>query len=198
MSDGQLSEHIQRKHKDTEDTKTTEKQQETNIQQTPVRKLPQKAPQVPNKEQQKILDGIIKKPSPKKNPQARPMTSYVPPKQNEVSNKKSKRPARPQTAKPKDNMTLLERDKFLQNKLKALENIEKSIDNDIMNFKYQNIAKTNQNKQVEGIEVTKEFLLEKSNCDELRQIECLILRDCKIKTFDTHKQTDLNQLVNLE
>lgn len=216
VSQEQLQSHIDRKHQQDESKKDETKVVKpvvSNPQGTPVRTLSKKVQEVPGAEQQRILNDIMGKKSTHNKPKDyRPMTSFVPSQQrnsgfkyikdvqpHEFESKPAKKVARPQTAVPKsDGLSLLERDQFLQSKLKALEDIENKLDSDISSFKYQNLAKTQDSEQSKGIVVTKDLLLEKSNCDELRQIECLILRDCKIRTFDTTNQVDLNQLVNLE
>lgn len=180
--------------------------------------LPTKAkgPQeVIGEEQQKILNDIMGKPQNAKKPAVpknRPATSYVP-KNVRTSGFKylkdvnpkdipedtmPKRSARPQTAKPSKKQSLIERDEFIQKKLAALQDIEKSLDEQISNFKIKNPSKSGTVNKEDGIIVTKEFLLKKSNCDRLEDIECLILRECKIRKFDNTKELDLDELVNLE
>lgn len=178
VADAQLIDHIERKHKalKVEEEKTAQAQQVNNIQQTPIRTLPKKVQEVPGPEQQKILDGIMSKEKPKPATNVRPSTSYVPVTQqknkfkylkdvspDEISSNKPQKHARPQTAKPKADISLIERDQFLQNKLKVLENIEKNLDTDILNFKIQNTAKTNPDEVTVGVDVNKKLLLEKSN-----------------------------------
>lgn len=128
----------------------------------------------------KALSGIVEQ---KKKPvdyKPRPNTSYVPKTKSKNTGfkyLKDVRPedipedmpgltrpnarARPQTAKPKS-MNLLERNIFIDSKLKALEDVGKSLDDDIINFKARNIAKSNTDNN-KGIDTTKELILKKSN-----------------------------------
>lgn len=168
-------------------------------------------------------DKKIKKPT-----NARPATSYVQPKASnnsgfkyrdylkhqEMYSKQAKKGgvpsemrkrARPNTAKPKPddissklNPNSKERDDFIEKKLKALQEVERAIDEDILNFKQKNIAKTAAEEPKKGIVVTKELLLQKSFCEKLEEIECLVLRELNIQKFDSTKDLDLDDMVNIE
>ena len=214
ISQEQLIEHVERRHKAAAVKKEEPKQTIEKVE--PVKKTQNKTPierplpeeQKIGSEQQKILDGIMGK-KPTKNLNARPATSYVPVDQMASTFKylknvkddnnpfKYQKPMRPQTARVRGT-DLIERNKFIQNKLKVLENLEKAIDEDISNFKVQNTAKNLKANDVAGITLTKKLVLEKSNCDNLEQVECLILREMKIKIVESNKDINLDDLVNIE
>jgi len=87
------------------------------------------------------------------------------------------------------------------NKLKLLEKIEQRIEEDLEQFIGRRGDKEKQ--ELKGVHVTKDMLLEASNCDNLAQINTVILRDKKIGTFDQPMQTHpghfkLDDLLNLE
>ena len=214
ISHEQLKEHIVRRHKAVEEKakelkkeKVTEEQTKKPQQKAKVERPPPEEQKI-GPEQQKILDGIMGK-KPAKNPNARPATSYVPVNQMSTTFKylknvkdddnpfKYQKQMRPQTAKVRGG-NLMERNKFIENKLKVLENLEKTIDEDISNYKVQNTAKNVKSEEVVGITLTKKIILEKSNWDNLDQVECLILRDMKIKIVESNKDVNLDDLVNVE
>jgi len=182
ISDEELHDHIERRHKKkAEDLRPHPKG-------TPIpekTKVPKEEPKVSH-EQQKILNEIMQQSKPKaklkqKDPLDRPMTSYVPQahrkqqafdygKESPTKDGKRAKPQRPQTAKVKTE-SLIERNDFIANKLKLLEDIEKSIDDDIMNYKVRNFAKTDTDNKDLGIEASKQMILEQSHCDKLEQVE---------------------------
>jgi hypothetical protein len=175
VSQEQLQGHIERKHKvEKDDTKSHPKG-------TPL-PVKAKAPNEKiNEEQMKVLSGIVEQKKSPVDSKRRPATSYIPKsKPNTKGGFKylrnvrpedipedmpglnpPKRKARPQTAKPKTT-NLLERNIFIDSKLKALVDVGLSLDEDIINFKSKNFAKSN-TENIKGIDATEALVLKKSN-----------------------------------
>jgi len=104
---------------------------------------------------------------------------------------------RPQTAATssiKDETRIL-------NKLKYLEKIEQRIEEDLEAFVNRRGDKAKDEKK--GIAVSKEMLLECSQCDKLEEISTIILRDKQISVFDqplagSKGHFKIDDLINLE
>eukprot|EP00347_Sterkiella_histriomuscorum_P012554 403368121 len=99
---------------------------------------------------------------------------------------------RPQTAAT----TTKKDEQRIKKKIMTLEAIERKIEEDIEEFNNRKKPKNIEN----GVRVTKALLLDASQCDELSQIQAVIVRDKNIEIFDDNKQDGfkLEDLVNCE
>jgi len=84
---------------------------------------------------------------------------------------------------------------FIEKKLKALQDIEAKIDSQISINYNMDIRQKEQDK---GIEANLELVLQKSNWENLEEIEWLVLREQKIKRFESTKDMDFDNMMNLE
>lgn len=87
------------------------------------------------------------------------------------------------------------------NKLRVLEKIEQRIEEDLEQF--VNRRGDKYKKEKKGVHITKQMLLDSSNCDTLEEIYTVILRDKNISIFDQplHGQKGyfkLDDFINLE
>ena len=60
-------------------------------------------------------------------------------------------------------------------KLKQLDDIDKKLELDMMNFDLKQPLKNPKTKDLKGIKVTKQMILTSTNCDELSQVKGCIL-----------------------
>lgn len=105
------------------------------------------------------------------------------------------RPKRPQTAKP---MKESSREKFLDDKLKMLEELDLKLEKDLEAFMQLKPSHHPKKKDEKGIDTTADMILASAHCDELEDVKGILLRDQGIGTFKGSPNLAIDELTSVE
>ncbi len=81
----------------------------------------------------------------------------------------------------------------------TLEKIERKIEDDIEEFQSKRTG-DRRKKEEKGVKITKKMILESSQCDQLEEVQAVILRDKNLESFENNKEDGfkVEELINIE